>query len=205
MFLSLLSSNPLLILPWLVAIILAISMHEFSHAFAAYLQGDDTAQVAGRLTLNPFAHIDWIGLLLLATAGFGWGKPTPYNPYNLKFHKWGSALVGLAGPVSNLLMALISIVIFKALGFHGVNWTSATSVLQVFLLMMIEMNVMLCIFNLIPVPPLDGAKLLPRETLLKMEAYGPWLLLAIVLFGGGIISRVIDTALTFLYHSFGLI
>lgn len=205
MFFHLAGLNPLLILPWLVAIVLAISVHEFSHAFSAYLQGDDTAQAAGRLTLNPFAHIDWIGLLLLAVAGFGWGKPTPYNPYNLKFPKWGSALVGLAGPVSNLIMALVSLTIFKVLGFHNLDWTSATSLLEVFLIMMIELNVMLCIFNLIPVPPLDGAKLLPLETMVKVEAYGPWLLLAVILFGGGILSRIISFALGLLYNVFGLI
>ena len=205
MFFQLAGLNPLLILPWLVAIILAISLHEFSHALAGYLQGDDTAQAAGRLTLNPFAHLDWIGLLLLVLVGFGWGKPTPYNPYNLKFPKWGSALVGLAGPVSNLLMALISLTIFKLLGFHSLNWTSATSLLQVFLLMMIELNIMLCIFNLIPIPPLDGSKFLPRETMLKLEMYGPWLLLALILFGGGILSRVINVVLLFLYQIFGLI
>jgi Zn-dependent protease len=119
--------------------------------------GDDTAKNAGRLTLNPLAHLDLTGTLLLLTIGFGWGKPVPYNPYNLRYQKWGPVLVGAAGPASNVLLALLSGIALKILLATG---TSMDSTAILFLATLLSVNIMLFVFNLIPIPPLDGSKLL---------------------------------------------
>src|SRR3989344_9051947 len=100
MILNLLFTQPSLFFLWLLAITYGITIHEFSHVLAARLQGDDTGERLGRLTLNPLAHLDPFGFILLLVVGFGWGKPAPYNPYNLKNQKWGEVLVALAGPAS---------------------------------------------------------------------------------------------------------
>ena len=97
MGISTLFSDPITFILWLVAIVTALTVHEFSHALAGKLQGDPTAELEGRLNLNPLSHIDWLGLVMLVFVGFGWAKPTPFNPYNLKLKKWGSAIVALAG------------------------------------------------------------------------------------------------------------
>lgn len=107
MLISVLFSNPLAFLMIAVAILFALSLHEFFHAWAAFVLGDPTAQKEGRLTINPISHLDPLGTLLLFLVGIGWGKPVPFNPYNLKDQKWGPALVSLAGPASNLTVALL--------------------------------------------------------------------------------------------------
>ncbi len=147
-----------------IVLIMSVVIHEVSHGYAAYLLGDRTARDAGRLTLNPIKHLDFFGSFLIPLATyisggfiFGWAKPVPYNPYNLKDQKWGPALVGIAGPVSNLIVALI-------FGL-GVRYGSATMAIYnpVFLLALkyiVAINILLAIFNLIPIPPLDGSKVL---------------------------------------------
>ncbi|MBI4407711.1 MAG: site-2 protease family protein [Candidatus Kerfeldbacteria bacterium] len=212
MLFQLLTESPLLILPWVVAVLLSIGWHEFSHALAGYWQGDDTAQRAGRLTANPFAHIDWMGFGLILLVGFGWGKPTPFNPYNLKFRKWGSTVVALAGPAANFVMAAIALSIYRGLGYTALSWTGSSNLLEVFLLFMAELNIMLGVFNLIPIPPLDGSKLLyallgpSRQQLInRLEAQGPWLLLILILFGQGILSWLIQFVFVLVYRLFGLI
>lgn len=156
-------SNPFLLVPVLAAILIAFTFHEFSHAFVAELLGDHTAKSLGRLTLNPLAHIHGIGFLMLLVAGFGWGKPVPYNPNNLKDPKWGSVMIGLAGPVSNLLLAICAVIILSVLSHLGV-FASVTdmnnNLLVIFLVLLIQFNVVLMVFNLLPIPPLDGSKLL---------------------------------------------
>lgn len=212
MIFNLLEVNALFLIPWLVTILLAIGIHEFSHALAGYLQGDDTAQREGRLTLNPFAHVDWLGLALLLFIGFGWGKPTPFNPYNLKYKKWGSALVSIAGPLSNVVMVLLSLITYKLLGFTNLNWANSGNLLEVFLLFMVQLNMVLFVFNLIPIPPLDGSKILysflgpQRQALITMlETNGPWFLLALIIFGQGILDRIISFFFILFYNLFNLI
>ncbi len=212
MFFDLLEVNPLFLIPWILTVIFAIGIHEFSHALSGYLQGDDTAQRQGRLTLNPLNHIDWLGFALLLFIGFGWGKPTPYNPYNLKYKKWGGALVAIAGPVSNILMMVVSIFVFKLLGFTNLNWMLSTNLLEVFLLFMVQLNIVLFVFNLIPIPPLDGSKVLysilgpKRQNIIRtLEMQGPWLLLLLILFGQGILGRMISFVFLAVYQLFGLI
>lgn len=212
MFLALIADKPLFIIPWILTAVLSIGWHEFFHALAGYWQGDDTAQRAGRLTPNPLAHIDWVGFALMIFVGFGWGKPTPFNPYNLKFKKWGSALVAMAGPISNIILVIISLTLYRLLGYEGVDWTEMSNVLQAFLLFMGQLNIMLFAFNLIPIPPLDGSKVLfailghrRQQLVTQIEALGPWLLLGLIFFGQGILNRLLILALVTIYTWFGLI
>lgn len=188
-------NNPIGFFLWVLAIIFGLTIHEFSHALAGRLQGDHTAEHEGRLTLNPLAHIDWFGFFLLVIAGFGWAKPTPFNPYNLKYPKFGPALVALAGPISNTIaVVVIGTALHIIYRFTGIT---DTNLMFLFFIQLIQVNVLLAVFNLIPIPPLDGAKLLYTfvgqrhpEVVQFLERYGMWLLLALVFFGGGIISRV---------------
>ena len=202
MFFQLLTAQPLFVLPWVVAVLLSIGWHEFAHALAGYWQGDDTAQRAGRLTLNPLAHVDWMGLILLLLVGFGWGKPTPFNPYNLKLRKWGSTVVAFAGPVSNFIMLVVALTIYKLLGYTALTWSETSNLLEVFLLFMAELNLILGIFNLIPIPPLDGSKLLytvlgsgRQQLIMQLERQGPWLLLILIFFGQGVLSWLMPISL----------
>lgn len=156
--LSSLFTNPLQGLAWIVAFVAALTFHEFSHALVAKLQGDDTAERAGRLTLNPLAHLDPIGFLLVLVAGFGWAKPVPYNGYNLRNQKWGPVLVAAAGPLANLLLFVISGLTFRLLWAAGA--LTMESPLGIFLAALMQVNVVLFAFNLIPFPPLDGSKFL---------------------------------------------
>jgi Zn-dependent protease len=157
MFLDLFFGSPAVALTWVAAIFAALTIHEFSHALVGKLRGDKTAEYEGRLTLNPMKHIDPTGLILLLLFGFGWAKPVPYNPYNLKDPKWDSVKIALAGPGSNLFMAAVSGVAFQLLVGGGVIETF--NLLAVFLFLFIILNLFLLFFNLIPIHPLDGSKL----------------------------------------------
>ncbi len=147
---------------FLLALIFSIIVHEVSHGFAAEMLGDPTARLQGRLTLNPIPHIDPIGsvlipaILVLSGSGFlfGWAKPVPYNPYNLKNQKWGEAIVAAAGPAVNILLALV----FGMLVRFGTG-TLSTSFIELASII-VFINIMLAFFNLLPIPPLDGSKLL---------------------------------------------
>ncbi|MDD5489944.1 MAG: site-2 protease family protein [Candidatus Moranbacteria bacterium] len=180
--------------------IFSVIIHEVSHGLAALRLGDPTAKYMGRLTLNPVKHIDPIGSVLVPLityfAGgfiFGWAKPVPYNPYNLRDQKYGPALVGVAGPVSNILIALVFGFFLRVLLVTGqVSAVSQSAIGSVFSFA-IMINVLLAFFNLIPIPPLDGSKLLftflpiSEETKLRLEQFGfMFLLLVIYLLSGPI-------------------
>lgn len=156
MIISLLFSEPALFVIWILAIGYGITVHEFSHVFAAYLQGDDTGRLMGRLTLNPLAHIDPFGLFLLMVVGFGWGKPAPYNPYNIRYHKWGEVIISLAGPAANLISIVVFLIAVNLLG----PLLGPANLLTQFLAFLVLINIVLLAFNLLPIPPLDGSKLL---------------------------------------------
>lgn len=151
-------SQPMLLLVWVSVIVISITVHEFSHAFVASKLGDKTAEFLGRLTLNPLKHIDPLGFLALLTLGFGWAKPVPYNPYNLPNPRKQAVFIALAGPASNLILALLSGVILRTWMVAG--GFSLANLGAVFLVLMILVNLFLLFFNLIPVHPLDGSKLL---------------------------------------------
>jgi Zn-dependent protease len=145
-----------------VLLLVAFPIHEFAHALAAYRLGDSTARLFGRLTLNPLAHFDPAGGLMLAISvllvgfGFGWAKPTPVNPRNLEGGRWGEAIVAAAGPISNLVLAIIASIPLRFIYAAGMDVGLLEIVLQLF----IVINLVLMLFNLIPIPPLDGSAVL---------------------------------------------
>ncbi|MCX6714520.1 MAG: site-2 protease family protein [Candidatus Uhrbacteria bacterium] len=157
MFLTLLFSSPPLALAWIIAILFSLTVHEFSHGLMAKVRGDLTAEREGRLTLNPLAHLDVFGFIPLLLFGFGWAKPVPFNPYNLKNPKWDSVLIALAGPASNLIIAIVCSMAFRYLVVGGI--LSSYSLLSAFLFFFILLNLFLMLFNIIPIEPLDGSKL----------------------------------------------
>jgi Zn-dependent protease len=145
----------------IIILIMSVVIHEISHGYAAYIQGDPTAKLQGRLTLNPLKHLDLMGSFIVPLLTYfltgiplGWAKPVPYNPYNLKNRRWGEAIVALAGPASNLLIAVIfGLVVRFGLNTFDVAFLQLTSIV-------VYINIGLAIFNLIPIPPLDGSKIL---------------------------------------------
>jgi len=182
----------------LIAILVGLTIHEFSHALVADYLGDPTAKYAGRLSLNPIRHLDPIGTILLLIflftlgLGFGWGKPVPVNPYNLK-HKHGELLVSLAGPFSNFLLAILVALILALLPPSLTAGWSA-DFFKLFDIVIL-VNVMLGIFNLLPIPPLDGSKILfdllpagQSEIRNTLEKYGFVILIAVILFGISILG-----------------
>jgi len=186
MIIELLWQNPSLFVVWVLAVVFAITIHEFSHALLGFALGDRTAKDMGRLTLNPFAHLDFFGFFLLLIAGFGWGKPVPFNPYNLKAKKWGPAIVALAGPLSNLAAIVVFGLVLKLLSLY--SSLTADNLLILFLVYLIQINMILMVFNLLPIPPLDGSKLLfsllpASQNNIKffLERYGPTLILFLIL------------------------
>lgn len=212
---SSLFSDPTALLALVVAFVAALTFHEFSHGLAAKLQGDDTAERLGRLTLNPIPHIDPIGFLAVLIAGFGWAKPVPYNPYNLRNQKWGPVLVAAAGPLSNLFLFLVVGVVYKALAASGALVQGGG--LAIFLQSLMYINVILFAFNLIPIPPLDGSKFLslalqhPRHarTRFWLETQGPTaLIIAIIadsfLLNGAFFGTIIRTLSRFAFGLLGL-
>lgn len=142
----------------LLVLVACLPIHEFAHGFIADKLGDPTPRRDGRLTLNPFAHLDLWGSVCLLFCGFGWAKPVVVNPFNMRNRKGSMALVALAGPVSNLLMCLLFAGLARAVALFPV--TAATTMLWVILLTISQVNLSLAIFNLLPVPPLDGSKIL---------------------------------------------
>jgi Zn-dependent protease len=190
----------------LVAIFLLVAfpVHEFAHAWAAYMQGDSTAKLFGRLSLNPIVHFDPIGgtltalSLLFSPILIGWAKPTPVNPSNFRDRRNGDVIVALAGPASNLVMATLGAFVFRVIVQAGLfNELPQNVVLAVYYF--VAFNVLLAIFNLIPIPPLDGASLLfrvlPPEQAWRLRPllaqYGFIAILALFLVGGGVIGEVI--------------
>lgn len=180
--------------------LLCITFHEMCHGLTAYVLGDPTAKRAGRLTLNPLRHIDLMGLVMLATVRFGWAKPVPVDMRRFKNPKAGMAITALAGPVSNLLLSAVAMLAYAVAEFYA-RYTGSELLYYVslFFLYTTSLSVGLAVFNLLPVPPLDGSKilfaLLPDRYylwLMRYERYGSLLLVALLLLG------VLDVPLDFL-------
>lgn len=183
MFLSIFNQSPIFGVMIILGFVVGITVHEAAHAFTAWRLGDDTAYRQGRVTLNPVEHLDPLGSVLLVIAGFGWGKPVPVDPSRVKGGIWGPVAVAFAGPASNLLVLAACAVLYRFAVFQ-----------QGYLLVTIAAfaftNALLFVFNLIPIPPLDGSKILypflPRSLngfVGFMNEYGPFVLLGLVLLG----------------------
>lgn len=176
---------------FIIALIFSIIIHEVSHGYAAEMLGDPTARLQGRLTLNPIPHIDPIGSILIpgilvltgASFMFGWAKPVPYNPYNLKNQKWGEAIVAVAGPGVNILLALMfGMVVRFGTGTLPDSFITLASVV-------VLVNIMLAIFNMLPIPPLDGSKVL--RSLLSFRANMAFQRFEAILMGSGFLGMLL--------------
>ena len=190
-----------------IAVLLAISVHEMSHGYAAYFLGDKTAKFMGRLSLNPLRHLDPVGALCLLVFGFGWAKPVMINPAYFKKPKRDMALTALAGPLSNFILAFLSLAVFKLLtlapfmnsSFFAAEWIAT------FLSTFALLNICLGVFNLIPIPPLDGSKvflpLLPPRLYMDIMRYEHlgWIVLIIAL-GLGVLDPIIGTVGNWILH-----
>lgn len=182
-----------------IILIFSIIVHEYAHGYAAFRLGDSTAKDMGRLTLNPVAHFDLFGsflvpLIMYLTTGFifGWAKPVPYNPYRLNNQKWGPAIVGVSGPLANLSVAIIFGIFFRIMPLEGFS-------------IIVYINLLLAIFNLVPIPPLDGSKILfaliPDKYLhikMQLEKFGFIILLFFIFFALNLIRPVINFLYTIL-------
>lgn len=197
-----LATDPLLFFGWFIALIVAITVHEFAHAYAADRLGDPTPRVQGRLTLNPLAHLDPLGTLMILLVRFGWGKPVQFDPFNLDNPKRDSAIISLAGPASNLILAIPASILLHIIGPAGL--------IRPILTPLILLNIILAVFNLIPVHPLDGFKIvggfLPHDQYLEWQELRPYgiIILLLLLFpifpGGPLITSLIGPPINFLIN-----
>ncbi|MDO8425579.1 MAG: site-2 protease family protein [bacterium] len=209
---SLILQQPAVGAAWVAAILVALAIHEFSHALVGTLLGDSTAKQEGRLTLNPLAHVDPLGFLMLLFVGFGWGRPVPFDPSQLRYRTWGPALVAMAGPAMNLLGVLVCGTLLAVLDRYAP--LPPNNLFIFFLAFAFQMNIVLMLFNLIPIPPLDGSKVLlaaldrPQYDRARflLETRGPMILLGIIIldsFAGGIVfSRLFRGAMDWIVGLF---
>jgi Zn-dependent protease len=180
-------SEPQIFVVFMLAIVFALTVHEFAHAAMAKYWGDDTAEHLGRLTLNPLAHIDWVGALFLVLVGFGWGKPVPVNPNRFRNQRLGEITVAFAGPLSNFLLATIFGLAWK---YFAVPMLGSENLLSVFLVLSFSLNMLLMVFNLLPLPPLDGFHIIfnilfPQWWKVKqfLLVYGSFVFIGLIILG----------------------
>jgi len=196
-----------------ITLLIAFTVHELAHAWTADQFGDDTPRLAGRLTLNPLAHLDVMGTLMLIVVGFGWAKPVPINPYALQRRSPSAVMwVSLAGPLSNFLLAILAAIPWRlGIGDLGANTPAWLPTLPMFLLEFMWINLALMLFNLIPIAPLDGEKIAEyffppswARVLDRIRPYGPLILLAVVFigprFGVNLIGWIMGPALNTLLN-----
>lgn len=208
------AANPTQLIGLLISapgVLIAITFHEFAHGYAAYKLGDDTAKNQGRLSLNPFAHLDPIGTLMLLVAGFGWGKPVEINPRNFNRNitmSKGDAIVSIAGPLMNILLAFVFSIIYFAIGTFAPVFAIGSQlglIIMTILQMTVIINIGLGIFNLIPLPPLDGSKVLknflPYSARTWMENYESiFYIVFVVLWVTGLAGWIISPVINGVYN-----
>ena len=209
--------DPELFVAFLIAIIVGLTFHEFSHAAVASLQGDQTARSQGRLTLNPIAHLDPLGSIVLILAGFGWGRPVPFNPSALRSRRFGGILVGLAGPAANFVIALLSVIALRiAYPSTGLAFDVPFSLRLLYTLVAVDQWSArrpgdLGMFNLLPIPPLDGSTLLSivlppsRQNIVRfLDQYGIFLLLGLLILAPNLLTPIFQSITDALYGLVGL-
>ena len=189
----------------LLAVVLCLTVHETAHGLAAFAMGDRTAKREGRISLNPLRHIDPVGLFMIFTVGFGWARPVPVDPRYFRRPKLGMAAVSLAGPLSNFLLAALLITLCKPIFLYA-EYTELTAFLFYFLLDAALLSIGLGLFNLLPIPPLDGSKILAMflpdriyDQLMRYEHLGILLLLALSYFN--VTGKLISGAITGVYNT----
>jgi Zn-dependent protease len=203
MLFQLLLSNPIAFIVLAGALVMAITVHEFAHAWMANRLGDPTPRLQGRLTLNPLAHLDPLGTLLIFFIGFGWGKPVQFDPFNLENPRRDAAIISFAGPLSNIIIVTVLSLLYRVAGP-----LMPFSPFLIIIPLLIRLNLSLAIFNLIPIHPLDGGKiligLLPRaeahQVDIFLRRYGTILLLLIIFpfMGASIVSMIVSPIIDFL-------
>jgi Zn-dependent protease len=195
---------------FLVAVIVGLTFHEFSHAAVATLQGDQTARSQGRLTLNPVVHLDPLGSIALLIAGFGWARPTPVTPARLRYRRFGMVLVALAGPTANFVLALVSAIALGILDptVGALNGNFSSKLLSG----LVRWNVLLGVFNLLPIPPLDGSTLLTvllppsRQNIVRfLDQYGIFLLLGLLILAPNLLTPIVLAVLEAISRFTGLV
>jgi len=208
--LFLLRDDPQLFAAFLIAVMIGITFHEFSHAAVAALQGDQTARSQGRLTLNPISHLDPLGSIALIVAGFGWGRPVPVTPSRLRSGRLGHVLVGLAGPAANFVVALVAAVGLR-IAYPTAGTTLDVGFTVTLLSMIVTINVVLGVFNLLPIPPLDGSTLLSialppsRQNIVAfLNQYGIFLLLGLLILAPNLLTPIFQAITEALYGLVGL-
>lgn len=203
--LSSILQDPLSLLYTLPAIIIGLTVHEWAHAFAADKLGDPTAKNLGRMTLNPFAHIDLFGFLCLLVVGFGWAKPVPVNPRNFKNYRRDDIIVSLAGIAMNLVVAFFATILFY-FGVYRWNLGSNEAFYTIFL-SIVTINLSLAAFNLLPIYPLDGSHVFESlfmryipKFFMFLRQYGQYILIALLV--SGLVSTVLGTVVGWLFEGF---
>ena len=189
----------------LPAVVIALGLHEAAHAFAAYKQGDMTAKNLGRLTVNPLSHLDPIGFICLFLFHFGWAKPVPINPNNFKNQKRGTVITALAGPLTNFLVAFVFCFIYIACCLFISADTMIGTILLEMVAAVVSVNVSLGVFNFLPIPPLDGAKIfggiLPKKLYFKIMEYENYIQIVIlILLFTGILGYIITPIVSFIIN-----
>lgn len=188
---------------YMILVLLILPFHEFAHAFVAHKCGDDTAKWHGRMTLNPFAHLDLFGTVMLVLCGIGYAKPVPVNARNFRHYKRDMILVALAGPASNLLMAIVAAGIYKICTLVIVSRAALTICNLVLIQIIMSVNISLAVFNLLPIPPLDGSRLwstlLPGRWAYTLERYSRQITLVLFVL---LLTGVLDRPLALLNNLF---